>query len=271
MLWRTAAIALLSLHAISAQQPSLPAWGVAADAQGNAYYVANVTVKLDPSGNVLWSKPPGGTAIALDPNGNVYVTGLAGGDNSIVAGGGGLAECPFPTNLGGYNVGNLYVSKLDSAGNLIFTACLQVNGGIGFSPEAIAVDAAGSAYVTGLATSSSFPTTSGTLQPAMEGDSNSFLLKLDPTGGKIDYLTYFGGQGTNAYTIAVDSQGRAYLGGFTTNLALATPGAAQPTISGSTLYRSSDQGAHWSRRGDKPSGVWSRRPCFSSVNSFRVR
>lgn len=80
----------------------------------------------------------------------------------------------------------------------------------------IAVDSAGSAYVTGYTESSDFPTTAGALDIDFNGDWDAFVAKLDPTGSDLTYATFLGGSAEDdGYGIAVDSEGQAYLTGLT--------------------------------------------------------
>jgi hypothetical protein len=58
---------------------------------------------------------------------------------------------------------------------------------------AIAVDSAGSAYVTGFSESTDFPVTSGAFQK-LNHRSNAFVTKLNPTGSALVYSTYLGGK-----------------------------------------------------------------------------
>src|SRR5439155_1110671 len=57
----------------------------------------------------------------------------------------------------------------------------------------IAVDTAGSAYVTGSTTSTNFPTTAGSFQPAYRGSFDAFVAKFNASGSALVYSTYFGG------------------------------------------------------------------------------
>jgi hypothetical protein len=99
----------------------------------------------------------------------------------------------------------------------------------------IAVDVSGNAYVTGFTTSTNFPTTSGTFQPAFGGGCcDGFVTKLNPTGSGLVYSTYLGG---SAYDegggIAVDNAGNAYVAGRTASTNFpTTPGAFQAGLSG---------------------------------------
>ena len=85
-------------------------------------------------------------------------------------------------------------------------------------PYGIAVDSAGSAYITGATNSTDYPVTSG----ASAGGYDVFVSKLNATGTGLVYSTYIGGSGMDiGYGIAVDSNGNAYVTGNTTSTALA--------------------------------------------------
>jgi len=119
-------------------------------------------------------------------------------------------------------------------------------GSDGGQGEAIAVDASGNAYVAGLTSVIDFPTTSGAFQTASDAGklttntAYSFVSKLNATGSALIYSTYLGGSGgPNNYpnvtgdtvaSIAVDSEGNAYLAGATHSLDFPiTEGAFQTT------------------------------------------
>ena len=94
--------------------------------------------------------------------------------------------------------------------------------------NAIATDPAGNTYLTGTTTGgASLVTTPGAFQPQFTATgqcmdsigsppcSDSFVVKLDPTGAVV-FATYLGGNGiANAYAIAVDQQGNVYIAGTT--------------------------------------------------------
>ena len=90
-------------------------------------------------------------------------------------------------------------------------------GGTGWDQaDAIAVDAAGSAYVTGATQSTNFPTQSAYQTTYQGGDYDVFVTKLAPAGNALVYSTYLGGNDWDwGYGIAVDAAGSAYLTGYT--------------------------------------------------------
>ena len=98
--------------------------------------------------------------------------------------------------------------------------------------SAIAVDGEGSAYVTGVTTSTDFPTKSP-YQAASGGGEDAFVTKLTPTGNGLVYSTYLGGVGNErAYKIAVDSAGSAYVTGETASTNFPTKVPYQATYQG---------------------------------------
>jgi hypothetical protein len=79
----------------------------------------------------------------------------------------------------------------------------------------IALDASGSAYVTGSTTSTDFPVTIGPLKAPAE---DVFVSKLTPAGNGLVYATFIGGNQLDEGTaIAVDTSGNAYVVGHTTS------------------------------------------------------
>ena len=80
----------------------------------------------------------------------------------------------------------------------------------------IFVDSTGDAYVVGSTTSANFPTVSP-MQATLNGYSNAFVAKFNPSG-QVIYSTYLGGNSEDyGMAIAVDSSNRAYVTGKTTS------------------------------------------------------
>src|SRR5580692_1612502 len=107
-------------------------------------------------------------------------------------------------------------------------------GGGGFdSGKGIAVDASGNAYVTGLTTSTNFPS-ANPIQSTLGGAENAFVTKINPTGSALVYSTYLGGNNVDYGSgIAVDAAGNAYVTGGTTSTNFPTANALQATLGGS--------------------------------------
>lgn len=92
-------------------------------------------------------------------------------------------------------------------------------------PRAMAVDAAGNAYITGETSSLAFPT-QNPRQGVLGGATDVFVTKLNPQGTAIVYSTYLGGLASDAaFGIALDSSGAAYITGktFSSNFPLQSP------------------------------------------------
>jgi hypothetical protein len=100
---------------------------------------------------------------------------------------------------------------------LIYSTYL--GGSVPETGNAIAVDSAGNAYVTGLTESIDFPVTAGAFQPSSpdgQFTGNAFVTKINPTGSALVYSTYLGGNNYDTGAgIAVDSSGNAYVTGAT--------------------------------------------------------
>ena len=201
---------------------------IALDAAGHAYVTglfgsnnAFVT-RLDAAGSVVYSTVFGGSqsddglGIAVDGSGNAIVTGWTMSSN-------------FPTTEGAFdrtynggtlgNEGDAFVTKLNPAGAIIYSTYL--GGEFSDAARAIAVDDEGNAYVTGVTRSFQFPVTAGAhdttyggVFPGNPGNFDIFVTKLNAAGSALVYSTFLGtNNGDEAYGIAVDAFGNAYVAG----------------------------------------------------------
>jgi hypothetical protein len=163
-----------------------------------------------------------GLGIAVDAAGNAYVTGSTA--SLIFPGVGGSSIDPVPNSAG-----NAFVTKIDASGTSIVYSTF-LGGGGGDYGTAIAVDATGNAYVTGVTASATFPGVSGSsIQPAPGGGDDAFVTKVDASGASIVYSTFLGGSGNDAAMgIAVDGAGNAYVTGGTSS-------ASFPGVAGSSI------------------------------------
>jgi hypothetical protein len=204
-----------------------PRYGGSAGGPGDAFVTS-----LDAAGQPVYSTYLGGSGdeqghgIAVDAAGNAYVSGIT-------------SSTHFPTlnafrpKLAGSR--NAFVTSFDPTGQLRYSTYLGGSGSD--SGGGIAVDAAGNAYVTGLTSSSDFPTVNP-LQPALGGPFNAFVAELSADGSALVYSTYLGGSGGNlggdyGSGIAVDQNGQIFVTGSTFSPDFPTLNAIQPTLGGS--------------------------------------
>lgn len=176
-------------------------------------------VKFDTSGNFLWGGTQGGTgsdaasfsSIAVDSSGDVYATGLFTSSGVDLDPGPGTFA---PVVNGGGSL-DVFVTKVDGdTGNLIWG---QGVGGPGPDQgHAIAVDGAGSVYVTGAFHGSNVDLDPGgaTSLHSSNGSSDLFVQRLASSNGALQWVRAFGGSGLDdSYDIAVDSHGNVYSAG----------------------------------------------------------
>lgn len=130
-------------------------------------------VKLDATGNHLWSKRFGndqqqeGKAVAIDAAGNIIVAGMFWG--TIDFGGGAITSTGI----------DVFVAKLDSAGNHVWSKAYGSPGVDGRGARGVAVSASGDVYVTG-ACAGVMDFGGGGV--AEIGERDGFLLALDANG-----------------------------------------------------------------------------------------
>ncbi len=165
-----------------------------------------------------------GTGIALDAAGGVYVVGTT-------------TSLDFPTveplqgELGA--PADAFVVKLDPDGPRTIYATYLGGDNSDDRGFGIAVDAAGSAYVTGSA-GSAFPVV-GPAQTEYGGGGDAFVAKLDPSGSSLAYATTLGGSEADAgLAITVDAGGSAYLTGQTASADFPTLSPVQRFPGGGT-------------------------------------
>lgn len=153
------------------------------------------------SGSVEESK-----GIAVDVSGNMLIAGYT--DSK---------DFPLKNAVRNTFVGlrDPFVVKLNSPGNALIYSTYLGGGDLNDRASAIAVDAEGSAYVTGSTWSQDFAITRGVLQETLRGVSDAFITKLSSAGALV-YSTYLGASATEgADDIAVDAQGAAFVIGIT--------------------------------------------------------
>lgn len=164
--------------------------------------------------------------LAVDSEGSIYVAGWTYSTDFPTRN---SYQSSSPAKMSGSNWTSVFVTKFSADGSsLVYSTYLGGNGyDYGY---AIAVDSSGSAFVTGSTTSPDFPTTAGAYQTICSPqadlnaqevsgcssfyNSSAFVTKLNAAGTGLVYSTFLGGyENVEAYAIALDAAGRAYIGG----------------------------------------------------------
>lgn len=206
---------------------------VVADPAGNTYLAGSRTLasqqseiflmKLDTAGKVVLFTVVSGKGsdsandLAVDAAGNIYLAGSTNSLNFPLRGA--LQSAPGPGFLVKFN---------PDASQRIYSTYFPA------AIQAMAVDNAGNAYVTGMTFSPNFPVTaglpSGTVSMSVAGATGAFLTKVSAAGDRIVYSTLIVGHdkdcgaGSSCFTsirvtggvaVAVDPSGAAYLAGNT--------------------------------------------------------
>jgi len=194
-------------------------------------------VKLDPSGTkvVFAALGVSGSQIAIAPEGDIFLAGTVPG---------GLY--PYPTTPGAYQTtytsiclpGGLFGCDFSSAQHVTHLSAdgtqllysTYLSGPSGANNSGLAVDSAGNAYVTGMATTYVTGATTSTTDypytaaPGAGDRIGMFLTKLDPTGSKLLWSVPQGGG-----SLALDADGNPVVGGYSlTGPAYSAYGLAPP-------------------------------------------
>jgi hypothetical protein len=153
--------------------------------------------------------------IAINPAGDAYVTGTSNsGDFPVTANAYQKTNKAFVDNQCMCEESNAIVTELNSTGSgLIYSTYL--GGSTDDGANAIALSAAGNAYVTGFSYSNDFPVTPNAFQKVKK---NAFIAEVSAEGSALVYSTFFGGSGQDFLNgIALDAFGSAYVTGTTTS------------------------------------------------------
>ena len=125
----------------------------------------------------------GVNAVAVDSSNQAYVTGQTFNSAFVTS------STAYQKTCGSCSGGNsnAFVAAINASGNaLVYSTFL--GGNATDQGDGIAVDSSGNAYVTGAATSSNFPHTTGSLA----GSTDAFVTKLNSAGSALTYSIFLG-------------------------------------------------------------------------------
>lgn len=195
-------------------------------------YADGFVAKLDSAGSYLWAHQVGCNSTYLGAQINSLATDASG---NIISAGGFGATADFDPGPATYtmtssNSKNPFLWKLDPMGNYIWAKQLGVPPNSSSDPEAIAVDAAGSVYVTGPMTNVvDFDPGPGTYTLATASPTSPAITvtyKLD-AGGNFKWAVPFGKSDlTNGSSLYVDAANNVYTTGFYAGTTDFDPGAS---------------------------------------------
>ncbi|ACL01790.1 conserved repeat domain protein [Desulfatibacillum aliphaticivorans] len=178
-------------------------------------------LKINPQAGMLLyssylggSKTDWGRGVAVDGSGCIYVAGET-------------MSTDFPTASayqGAHGGGSYdgFVAKLTANGSALeySTYLGSDETGSGSASErctAIALDSSNRAYVTGVTTSTSFPTLNA-VQSACGGGADAFVTEFSASGNELVFSTYLGGANTDyGYALTLDASGYIYVAGQTSS------------------------------------------------------
>ncbi|MCI4567961.1 SBBP repeat-containing protein [Lysobacter sp. CFH 32150] len=172
--------------------------------------------KFDSSGNPHYSTFLGGAlaldlaqSVAVDAAGNAYVAGMT------YRGAGELSDFPVFNPLQEHGgKWDVFVTKFNATGQTLLYSTF-VGGSENEDATAIAVDAAGNAYVGGRTSSPNFPTASP-WQAFSGGGDDAYVIKIKPNATDLVWSSFLGGTlADRILSLAVDGAGKVHATGRT--------------------------------------------------------
>ena len=174
-------------------------------------------------------------SVAVDRNGAAYVAGFSNSPSFSTVTGARPVDEPSDCNCA--DIYDAFVAKLSPSGSaLLYLTLLHSPPAFPSRGDdrgaAIAVDDQGRVYVAGHTTSTDFPVTPDSLQPAPAGARDGFIARLD-SAGALTYSSYFGGSHDDQIdALWLDRDGFVQVAGMTASSNFPTQNAVQPQFGG---------------------------------------
>jgi hypothetical protein len=163
-----------------------------------------------------------GKGIYVDAKGSAYVTGITDSEDFP------SKMALFSTSSGGFDA---FIAKFDPSGSeLVYSSFL--GGSDHDSAQGITVDRSGAVCVAGWTHSLDFPIQNALIDN-LSGIRDGFVAKIDPSGSRLLFSTYLGGDSFDfAKDIAADQSGSVWVTGYTSSGNFPTRNALFPLLDG---------------------------------------
>jgi len=186
-------------------------------------------VKLDPSGsNLVFSTYLGGgsddsgQSLVTDPSGAVTLTGWTQSPDFPVLN-------AFDDRISGRR--DVFVTKIHPSGRFLMFSTFLGGSSLDFGKD-ISLGNSGTIWITGYTGSYDFPVKDA-LFPVLAGRLDAFVSQIDLIASTLVFSTYLGGDSNDiGNAVAYDSNGAAYVTGYTSSENFPTRNALDPLLSG---------------------------------------
>jgi Beta-propeller repeat len=224
---------------------------LASEGSGDSLFIS----KLDSNGNFVWAKSMGGdsydyaSGIKIDASGNIYTTGSFRGTIDIDP------SLTGTTNLVSAGGTDIFISKLDSSGNLVWAKSM---GGTGDdSSRDLAIDVSGNVYTTGSfqGTVDFDPSLAGATNLTSGGSDDIFISKLNSSGNFVWAKSMGGANSDVATGLAIDLTGNVYTTGYFASISV----DFDPSLTGTAnLVSAGDHDIFISKLDNSGNFVWAK-------------
>ncbi len=222
---------------------------------GRGHLYSGTTRSTD--GGVTWQQIAApGSVVAVDPSNGAVVYAIDSTHRLEVSADAGDSWTPISSSparaytalaiagpaiyLGSFAFNDAFLTKLDAAGNLVYT---RLFGGSGYDEaSSVALDTGGNVYMAGYSSSSDFPVVDAIhafrtdLSPGAavsNGTADGFVVRFDPSGSSIQFSTSIGTVVPfGKPSIAVGGDGSVYVGVSTNARDFPVVGAFQDHLNG---------------------------------------